>query len=156
MTREEFNRYLKEWQVWRLDPERKLPNKFLHRDRRRAYEVFNDTFFTGEANACGPVVKSGPVVATIDSGVGAFKSTAASQWSTVDMVSKKEKRFFSMPFQVLRSHDGTVRGLIFDRSGFKAQVNHAKWLAHNPDLVVKMIQRSQRRKRCITDSALFL
>jgi len=156
MTREEFNRYLKDWQVWRQNPDRKLPGKLLHKDRRRAYEVFNETFFTGEANACGPVIKSGAVVAKIDSGVDSFKSTAASQWSTVDMPSRKEKGIFSSPIHVLRSHDGTIRGVTFSREEFRAQVNHAKWLAHNPDLVVKMIQRSQRRKRCITDSALFL
>lgn len=165
MTRKQFNTYLKDWQVWRLNPHRKLPSKFFDGERRRAYEVFNDTFFTQKAcPAAGdikvtinPVAHSGSVVAKVDQSVHSFRSTAASQWSTADgTMTTKRERFFSSPFSVVRNHDGTVRGITFERNKFKAQVNHIKWLAHNPDLVVKMIEQSQRRKRRIEDSALFM
>jgi hypothetical protein len=157
MTREEFNTYLKDWQVWRVDPNRKLPSKLFDRQRRKAYVVFNETFFTGQTEqpvTLNPVQHVG-VVAKVTDSSDAFRSTAASQWSTIDAGLYRSRKHLS-PVQVHRNPDGTIRGISWNTKQIEEQLNHWRWLLSHPRLIWKIAQRSYVRRQRLQDSALFL
>lgn len=79
-----------------------------------------------------------------------FETTGASQWSTIDYVPPRPSKHLH---GLVRKQGGQV---VIDRKAIKEQVGHWKWLAQNPRLAYKVVQRSHREKVRLLDSALFL
>lgn len=168
MTRKEFNTFLKDWQVWRQDPNRRLPSKLFDRKRRRAYEVFNETFFTGSREPNKDLIEIpvkleppyratqvGDLVERNTRLLATFKSTAASQWSTCELEAPRRKQLAS-PLRFTRNHRGEIIGIRWNPNEAKQQLEHWKWLLHNPRLALKVVQQTHSRHERLLDSALFL
>jgi hypothetical protein len=83
-----------------------------------------------------------------------FKSTAASQWSTLGGHWSKKGR--TKYLHVTKDHTGMVTGVKLEVGLLKEQVDHWKWMAKHPRLVRVQAEQIIRHRETLLDSALFL
>jgi hypothetical protein len=137
--------------------------KFLKKQRPQPKPHYNWTPMT---DAFGDLVRidkpqkvGGTVVARVRNDSDAFRSTAASQWSTAGVCESRNNRFaklFTNPLRVQRNADGRISSIAISRSDLQEQFTYVKWLAHHPELIHSIIRQARRRNERLADSALFL